>query len=299
MKRSHRPILLAAIVLTAIGGLFADPPSARAERKESLPKELEGVGVTEKLENQIPLDLEFKDSNGKRVKLEQYFDGERPMLLTLNYSNCPMLCSLQLNGLFDALKEMRWDIGDQFEMITVSIDPLETTDRARLTKQKYLKGYRRAGAAEGYHCLTGRDEDIKKLAHEVGFRYKYVPDTRQYVHQAVTMVLTPDGRVSRYLYGVKYDPQTIRFSLIDASEGKAATTVDRIIMFCFHYDAEKGRYGPAAFRLMQVGGGFTVLVLGGAIWVYRRRERKKARVKQQETHGETQEETQGEAEGAT
>ena len=276
-------ILRTAVVLAATTAmLLADPPSAPGQRNESLPEELEEVGVTEHLDDKIPLDLEFVDSRGKRVKLKQYFDGKRPVVLTMNYSNCPMLCSLQLNGLFDALKEMQWDMGDRFEMITVSIDPLETTQRAKMTKQKYLKVYRRAGAAEGYHCLTGRDKDIKKLARAVGFRYKYVPDTQQYVHAAVTIILTPDGRVSRYVYGVKYDPQTLRFSLLEAAEGKVGTTVDRILMFCFHYDAEKGRYGLAGFRLMQVGGGFTVLMLGGTIWLFRRREKKRALARETE-----------------
>ena len=260
-----------AILLSA--AILIVPSAVMAERKEALPAELREVGVTEHLEARVPLDLQFVDSRGKEVTLGELFDQQRPIVLTMNYSNCPMLCSLQLNGLFDALELMKWDIGDQFDMITVSIDPLETTQRAEMTKMKYLKRYRRAGAAEGYHCLTGRDEDIKRLAEVVGFRYKYEPSTRQYLHAAVTMILTPDGRVSRYLYGVQYDPQTLRFSLLEAAEGKIGTTVDQILLFCFHYDADKGRYGPAAFRLMQFGGGLTVLILGGVILVLRRREK--------------------------
>jgi len=270
---SSRAIAILLSVATTV--ISALPSAAGAERKEALPAELRDVGVTEHLEAQVPLDLEFVDSGGKEVTLGDLFDGERPIVLTMNYSNCPMLCSLQLNGLFDALELMKWDIGNQFDMITVTIDPLETTGRAEMTKLKYLKRYRRAGAAEGYHCLTGRDEDIKRLAEVVGFRYKYEPTTRQYIHAAVTMILTPDGRVSRYLYGVQYDPQTLRFSLLEAAEGKVGTTMDQILLFCFHYDAAKGRYGPSAFRLMQFGGGLTVLVLGGVILALRRRERGK------------------------
>jgi protein SCO1/2 len=248
----------------------------RAQRTEPLPKQLEGVGVDEHPSAKIPLDLEFKDSSGKPVKLEQFFDGKRPVMLTLNYSNCPMLCSLQLNGLFDAMQRMPWDIGGKFQMITVSFDPLETPERAQLTKQKYLEQYRRAGAAEGWHFLTGREENIKKLADAVGFHYRYDPSKRQYYHVAVTFILTPDGRVSRYLYGVEYDPQTLRLSLLEAADGKIGSTVDRILLFCFHYDAAKGRYGPAAFHLMQVGGGLMVLVLGGVILLLRRREKAKS-----------------------
>lgn len=255
--------------------IFVAVAPASAQRKEPLPQELEGVGVTEYLDRSIPLGLEFRDSNGKPVKLQQFFDGKRPVLLTMNYSDCPMLCNLHLNGLFDAMKRMPWSIGDQFQMITVSIDPLETSERARMTKQKYLQAYRRADAAEGWHFLTGREENIKKLADTVGFHYRFSPDSRQYLHAAVTFVLTPDGRLSRYLYGVQYDPQTVRLSLLEAADGKIGTAADQILLFCFHYDADKGRYGPAAFRLMQVGSGATVLVLGGLVWVLRRREKGK------------------------
>lgn len=252
-------------------------PLAWAQRMEPLPKELDGVGVTEHLGEQIPLDLEFVDSDGKPVALKQYFDGKRPVVLTLNYSNCPMLCSLQLNGLFDALKRMPWAIGDKFEMITVSFDPLETPERAQLTKQKYLEIYRRAGAAEGWHFLTGKEENIKKLTDAVGFRYRYSETNRQYFHVAVTYILTPDGHLSRYLYGVEYAPQTLRLSLLEAADGKIGSTADQILLFCYHYDPESGRYGPAAFRLMQIGGAVTVLFVGGGIWMLRRREKAKNR----------------------
>ena len=265
--------------------LAADPPATWAQRTEPLPDELREVGITEHLDEKIPLDLEFSDERGNPVKLQDFFSGDKPVALTLNYSNCPMLCSLQLNGLFDGLKKMAWDMGDQFEMITVSIDPLETPERARATKQKYLKIYRRAGAMEGYHCLTGREENIKALADAVGFRYKYSPQTRQYAHAAVTIILTPDGRVSRYLYGVQYDPQTLRLSLVEASEGKVVSTVDRILLFCFHYDAARGRYGPAAVQLMRLGGGLTVLILAGTMLIYRRREKSKVPTKQTEETG--------------
>lgn len=257
----------AGIVLVGVVSL------AWAQRTEPLPEELKGVGVTKHLDEPIPLDLRFVESDGKTVEIKQFFDGKRPVVLTLNYSNCPMLCDLQLNGLFNALGRMNWNIGDEFEMITVSIDPLETPDRARMTKQKYLKTYRRAGAAEGWHFLTGREEDIQKVAEAVGFHYRYSPERRQYVHIAVTMILTPDGRVSRYLYGVEYDPQTLRLSLVEAADGKVGSTTDRVLLFCYHYDAESGRYGAAAFRLMQFGGLVTVVVLVGGIWILWRREK--------------------------
>jgi protein SCO1 len=253
--------------------LLVAPAATWAQRTEPLPKELEGVGVTEHLGERIPLDLEFVDSDGKAVALKQFFDGKRPVVLTLNYSNCPMLCSLQLNGVFDAMKRMPWNIGDQFQMVTVSFDPLETPERARLTKQKYLEIYGRAGAAGGWHFLTGKEDDIKKLTEAVGFRYKYSESKRQYFHVAVTYILTPDGHLSRYLYGVEYDPQTLRLSLLEAADGKIGSTTDQVLLFCFHYDAASGRYGLAATRLLQAGGGLTVVILGVGIWVLRRREK--------------------------
>lgn len=266
-----------AAMAAAIALLGADK-AARAQRTEPMPAELKGVGVTEHLGELIPLDLEFVNSDGNPVTLKQFFDGKRPVMLTMNYSNCPMLCSLQLNGLFDALERMPWNLGDQFGMVTVSFDPLETPERAQMTKQKYLELYRRAGAAEGWHFLTGQEENIKRLADAVGFRYRYSPERRQYIHVAVTFILTPDGHISRYLYGVEYDPQTVRLSLLEAADGKIGSAADQILLFCFHYDAESGRYGPAAFRLMQLGGGLTVLLVGSGIWVLRRREKAKNRI---------------------
>jgi len=265
---------LAAGIATLVAAL-----PAPAQRAEPLPQELEGVQVVEHLSELIPLGLEFVDSSGKPVRLQEFFDGTRPVVLTMNYSNCPMLCGLQLNGLFEALKRMPWDIGDQFQMVTVSIDPRESSERASLTKQKYLERYGRPGGTEGWHFLTGREENIRKLAEAIGFRYRCVESggQYQYLHAAVTFILTPDGRLSRYLYGVKYEAQTIRLSLLEAADGKIGTAGDKILLFCFHYDAEEGRYAPAAFRLMQFGCGATAVVVGGLIWGLRRREKRKRR----------------------
>ncbi len=270
-KYFNYPLNKGAMALALGCVLLGHISTTQASRTEPLPSELKGVGVSEHLDEQVPLDLEFVDSNGKKVKLGDYFDGERPIILTMNYSNCPMLCSLQLNGLYDALGRLDWNMGDKYDMITVCIDPLETPERARMTKQKYLKIYRRAGAAEGYHYLTGSDENIKKVAEAVGFNYKYSEKQRQYLHAAVTMIITPDGRVSRYLYGVEYDPQTLKLSLLEAADGKIGSSVERFLLFCYHYDPESGRYGPSAFRLMQLGGGVTIVVLVGGFLILNRR----------------------------
>jgi len=248
---------------------------AVAQRIEPAPKELQQVGVVEQLDAQIPLDTPFVDSSGRRVTLKDFFDGTLPVILTLNYSNCPMLCSLQLNGLLDGIQKMPWDLGNQYRIITVSIDPLETPERAALTKQKYMKLYARPGAEAGWHFLTSRSEaDIKKVADTVGFHYTFDPTTRQYAHAAVIMICTPDGRVSRYLGGIEYHPQTLRLALSEASEGKVGSVFDQILLYCFHYDAEAGRYGPAAVKLMRVGGVLTLVVLGGMLVVLWRRDRR-------------------------
>lgn len=246
------------------------PQPAGPSPAEAVPEATLEVGVSEKLGDRIPLDLEFEDCEGGKVVLRDLFDGKRPVILTMNYSNCPMLCSLQLTGLFDGLKEVELDMGPDFQMITVSIDPLETKARAEQTKKKYLRQYKRDNAGPAYHCLVGSEENIKALADSVGFRYKYDTKSKQYVHAAATMFLTPDGRVSRYLYDVKYDPQTVRLALVESSEGKIGTTVDQVLLYCFQYDATKGKYAPTAFVLMQIGAGLVVLLFGAALvafWV--------------------------------
>lgn len=245
---------------------------ASAQLNTAPPKGLQEVGVREHLDTQIPLDVPLVDSDGNKVTVGELFDGTRPVVLTMNYSDCPMLCILQLNGLTDAMKRAPLELGAEYQVITISIDPLETPERAQLTKQKYLKLYGRPGGGSGWHFLTGREENIKAVAEAVGFDYKYVPETKQFAHVAVAMICTPEGRVSKYLYGIECDPQTLRFSLLEAAEGKIGSTVDRFLLYCFHYDETSGRYGPAAYRIMQLGGLLTLVVLGGILSVYWLRE---------------------------
>jgi protein SCO1/2 len=261
----------AALVL-----LVATAMPAAAQRKEPLPKELEGIGISEHPGARLPLDLEFTDEDGKPVRLAQYFSGTRPVILTLGYYRCPMLCTLVLNSLVDGIRDLPWTPGREFEIVTVSIDPLETPTLARLKKQNYLEEYARPGAAQGWHFLTGREENIRKLADAVGFGYRYVEERQQYAHPAAIFVVTPDGRMARYLYGVVYQPKTVRLALTEAGQGKIGTTADQLLLYCFHYDAEEGRYVLAATNLMRFGGATTALVVG--VWLvtsWRRGARKK------------------------
>ncbi len=259
--------------MAALAGLLAlaTAHSVAAQRREPLPKDLEGVGITEHPGARLPLDLQFVDESGKRVTLAQYFTGERPVILTLGYFRCPMLCTLILNNLVEGLKGLPWTPGKEFEVVTVSIDPLETPTLAMLKKENYLAEYGRPGAAAGWHFLTGREEDIRKLADAVGFGYRYIKENGQFAHPSAIFIVTPDGRVGRYLYGVVYPAKTLRLALAEAGEGKIGTTEDRLLLYCFHYDAREGRYVVAASNLMRLGGATTAVIVGAWLLVSWRR----------------------------
>jgi len=257
--RSVRVAWAAALLLLVV----ALPVSA--QRREPLPKDLEGVGITEHPGAKLPLDVEFKDEDGGTVRLGRYFTGDRPVILTLGYYRCPMLCTLVLNSLVDGLRDLPWTPGREFEVVTVSIDPTETPTLARLKKQNYLEEYARPGAASGWHFLTGREENIRRLADAVGFGYRYVPERGQYAHAAAIFVATPAGRLAKVLYGVVYQPKTVRLALTEAGEGKVGTTADQLLLYCFHYDAQEGRYVLAAQNIMRFGGASTALIVG--LWL--------------------------------
>jgi len=252
--------------------------AAEAQLADQVPAALEEVGITEHLDAKLPLDLEFLDENGRQVTLRDYFDGDRPVILTLNYYKCPMLCGLMLNGVVDGLEAMDWSPGDEFEIVTVSINPLETPELATAKKQNYLKRLDRPSVAEGWHFLTGRELEIKRLAETVGFGYSYDPETQEYAHAAAIMVCTPDGRVARYLYGIEYPAKRLKFALLEAAEGTVGSTLDHLILYCYHYDPTNRRYSPVAMNIMRVGGGATALILGialGFFWIHEWRRRKK------------------------
>jgi protein SCO1/2 len=267
-------------VLLVTSGAGADPvsASARTERKEAAPRRLEGVDVVEHLDSPVALDLVFNDEEGNPISLREIADGSVPVIFTLNYSNCPMLCGLQLPGLVKSLKQVDWTAGNQFQIITVSLDPNEKPARARQSKQKYIGLYERPEATTGWHFLTGSKRNIHALADSLGIQYGYNEKRDEYVHPAVLTLVTPDGRVGRYLYGIEYHPKTLRLSLADVSEGKVGSTIDRLILYCFHYDENEGRYGPVALNIMRLGGGLAVLLLGGVLgsfWIAELRRKKR------------------------
>jgi protein SCO1/2 len=251
-------------------------------RMEAPPKRLNGIDVVEHLDRLLPLGLEFTDTSGRRVTLADYVHGERPVVFTLNYSDCPMLCSLQLSGLAAALGKLDRRLGVDFDVVTVSLNPAETTQRAHETEARYrtevatARGDAAGAAAPGWSFLTGSQAHIDALAEALGVRYGYNETRKEYVHPAVAVLSTPSGRISRYLYGIEYQPKTLSLSLVEAAEGKIGTSVDRLILYCFHYDENEGRYAPVAMNIMRVGGSLTALALGsflGAYWLRQARRR--------------------------
>ena len=233
--------------------------------------------IEQKLNNQIPLDLLFRDEDGKEVQLKNYF-GKRPAVLALVYYRCPMLCTMTLNSMSAAFKPQKLEIGRDFDVITVSFDPRETYELAAAKKRTYVKEYGRAGAATGWHFLTGDEQSIKKLADSCGFNFFYDPKTDQFGHASAIMLLTPDGKISRYFYGLEYSPNDLRLGLIEAGGGKIGSKTDQLLLLCYQYDPTTGRYGLAIMRAVRIGGILTLTALGSFIYFSIRRERRKAAI---------------------
>lgn len=230
--------------------------------------ELEGVGITEHLDEQIPLDLVFVDEHGYDIVLGDYFDGEKPVIITLNYYRCPMLCSLTLNGLTAGMEQMEWTLGEEFDVVTVSINPEEGSELALTNKNGYLGHYDREGADKGWHFLTGNQENITTLAESLGFGYVFDSFTGEFHHTASIMFMTPDGRISKYMNDVQFMGKDLRFALIEASEGRIGTTLDKLLLFnCFKYDPERNSYTPSAWKLMRTGGVVMLVFLFGGLAV--------------------------------
>lgn len=231
---------------------------------QPLPAELEGVGIEEKLGAQIDLNLTFTAENGYQAPLKQYFQQGKPVLLNLVYYQCPMLCNLILNGQTSTLREIPWTPGNEFEIVTISIDPTETFELAAHKKQSYLASYNRP--APGWHFLTDYQGNAKRLADQVGFHYRRDDQTGQYAHAAVLTFLTPEGKVSRYLYGIHFRARDMRLALTEASQSKFGLSVDRLLLYCFHYDPRARAYVLFAANVMRGGGVLTVLILAFVMW---------------------------------
>jgi protein SCO1 len=236
------------------------------------PGVLQQVGFDQKLGERIPLDLPFMDESGKDVKLGDYF-GQKPVVLSIVYFRCPMLCTLSLNGLAGALEVLSFVPGREFEVVTVSFDPHEGPVLAAAKKQVYLRRYNRSGAERGWHFLTGPQSSTEALTRAVGFRYAWDEATKQWAHPAGILVLTPDGRISKYLYGVEYSPKDLRLALVDAGGGRIGSFVDTVLLYCYRYDPNTGRYSTAVLNLVRAGAILTIAALAAFMVVSSRRRR--------------------------
>ncbi len=245
--------------------------ATRGRADEQRPPVLTEIGFDQRLGESVPLDLPFRNEAGETIRLGDYF-GKKPVVLSLNYYACPMLCTVTLNGLASALNIISMSAGREFEVVTVSFDPRETPALAAAKKKSYLERYKRPGAAAGWHFLTGDPASIAALTKAVGFRYVWDAETKQFAHPAGVLVLTPEGKVARYLYGIEYAPRDLRLAVVEASAGRIGTPVDQIILACYQYDPTTGKYGAAIMRMVRAAGALTVLGLVGFIVLMLRRE---------------------------
>jgi protein SCO1/2 len=277
MMRLFRIIL----ALLAAQTMFAQQP-ARTRIPSDL---LQDIGLDQKLDTQVPLSLTFTDEAGKQVRLADYF-GRKPVVLSLVYYQCPMLCTQILTGMVMSFRQLPFEVGSEFEVVTVSINPGETPELAREKKQTYLEEYAhpRSAAAAGWHFLTGTEASIKTLADSVGYHYVYDAETQQYAHPSGIIVLTPAGRIARYLYGIEYPSRDLKFALVEASNNRIGSPVDKILLLCYHYDPMTGTYGVVVMNLLR-GGAVLMLVLLGVFWLvmFRREKKKRSAIAMEQT----------------
>jgi len=271
-KNNSISVWLLAVTLLAASapaqmnnGIMAPPANTR-------PPRLENVGIEQHLDAQVPPDLIFRDDIGKAVKLGDYF-GQKPLILNLVYYNCTMLCGEALAGLSSAMRLIKFDVGNEFDVITISFDPRETPEMAASKKKDYIGRYGRANAAAGWHFLTGPPESINALTKAVGFQYQYDAKTNQYAHATAIMVLTPQGRISRYFYGVDFPPKDLRMGLVEASQGKIGNAVDAVLLYCYHYNPETGKYGAIVSNILRLAAAATILLLSSLIFILWRLDR--------------------------
>jgi protein SCO1/2 len=239
----------------------------------SVPKELKGVTYAQRLGDQVPADLAFVDETGKAVRLGDYF-GRRPIVLALAYYECPMLCTQVLSGMTSGLKGLKFSAGQEFEVVVVSIDPGEGPGLASAKKANYVAHYDRDNTAAAWHFLTGHKADIDRLAHAVGFEYSYDEKTDQYAHAAGLSILTPDGRIARYLFGIDFAPRDLRMAIVEAADRKIGSPVDSVLLYCYHYDPATGTYGLMAMRIVRLAGVLFLVAMVAGWVVLRRRERR-------------------------
>jgi protein SCO1 len=272
MKSSGKVLLAILLVVTAWSSVPAQSPPgpssplygarpASGNPSTGLPQALQEVRIEQKLNQQLPLDLVFRDENGRDVKLGQYF-GHKPVVLAFVYYDCPMLCTQVLNGMVTSFRVLPFEIGQEFDVVTISFDPRETPELAQKKKKvyvDYLPEKMRADAANGWHFLTGDQANIEKITDAAGFRYRWDDKTQQFAHASAIMVTTPQGKLSRYYYGIEYPARDLRLGLIESSANKIGSPVDQLLLYCYHYDPATGKYGAVVMNIMRVAGVITLL----------------------------------------
>ncbi|MDX1932113.1 MAG: SCO family protein [Capsulimonadales bacterium] len=276
----------AIVCATTLYGIFFAAVGAHAQRPVGLGtvgnnrpiNAARDISWTQRLDHQVTLATPFRNENGQVEPLSTYF-GKRPVVLVMPFYKCPGICTQELNGMVDAFKDpqIRFRVGRDFDVVTISINPKETPELATAKKKEYLDILDQPGAENGWHFLTGEEANIKKVADEIGFKYTYDAKTDQYAHPGGIVVLTPQGKVSRYFFGVGFSPRDVRFAVTEAGQGRIGTAVDNFLLACYHYDPQTGTYGPAVFRIMQVLGISTVAILGSFIFLSIRQEQRQAK----------------------
>jgi len=269
-----RALRIAALFCLSTSLLAGGARAQAAPDMEILPPPPKDVGFDQHIGQDAPLDATFQDEMGKSVRLGDFF-SDKPVVLQLAYDTCPMLCSLSAQGLVSSLKAINLNAGVDFDVVTLSFDPRDTPERSRIKKSTAIARYDRPRAEQGWHFLTGNEEQIKRVTNAVGFRYVWDEPAQQYAHPAGVLVLTPQGKIARYLFGIEYAAKDLRLSLVEASRGNLGTVVDQLLLLCYHYDPKAGKYGAVAFGAMRSAGAVTMLLLGGFVIVMIRRDRKK------------------------
>lgn len=249
----------------------------RAETSNGLPNVLKTVGIEQKLGEQLPMDAVFKNEDGKQVKIGDYFGKGRPVILALVYYECPMLCNEVLNGLTGSLKGISFDAGKEFDILAISFDARENDkpDLAKNKKAGYIERYQRPNSANGWHFLTGTQEEIDKVTKAVGFNYEYDKQTDQFAHAGGVMIITPEGKISRYFYGIDYSPKDLKFGIMESAENKVGNPAEQLLLYCFHYDPSTGKYGLAVINVIRIAGVLTLLGMGGMFFIFWRYNKKK------------------------
>ncbi len=266
-------IALLLVATSAFAQMNGSIASVDDTQQNTRPQVLTQVGIDQHLAQELPLDAKFKDETGKDVTLGDYFHSERPVLLAIVYYDCPMLCTQVLNGMTSALGVLKFTAGKEFDVVAISIDPRETPEIAAAKKKTYIQRYRRPGSEDAFHFLTGQQPAITAVTKAAGFRYVWDEKTQQYAHASALILVTPEGKIAQYYYGIEYSPKDMRLGMIEASKDRIGNLADQIVLYCYHYDPTTGKYGAMLMNVVRAGGVFTVLLLVGFMFISIRHEK--------------------------